>query len=112
MNSDKVLTWYDPKLPLVLATNSSQFAVGAVLSHLLPDASERPIQFASQTLSKTQREYSNIDREAYGIIFGVRKFYQYLFGNHFHLVTDHQPLTQIFGSHKGLPIYSASRMQH
>ncbi|KAK9729945.1 RNase H-like domain found in reverse transcriptase [Popillia japonica] len=88
----RVLTWYDPKLPLVLATNSSQFAVGAVLSHLLPDASERPIQFASQTLSKTQREYSNIDREAY--------------------VTDHQPLTQIFGSHKGLPIYSASRMQH
>lgn len=112
MNSDQVLMLYNPKLPLILATDSSQVAVGAVLSHLLPDGTERPMQFASQTLTETQQKYSSIDREAYAIIFGVRKFYQYLFGTHFTLVTDHKPLLQIFGPHKGLPIYSASRMQH
>lgn len=88
MNSDRVLMLYNPKLPLTLATDSSQYAVGAVLSHILPDGTEKPIQFASQTLSPTQRKYSNIDREAYAIIFGVRKFYQFLYGDHFQLITD------------------------
>lgn len=106
------LTHFDSKLPLILATDASPYGVGAVLSHKFPDGSERPIQFASQTLSLTQQKYSQIDREAYGIIFGVRKFYQYLFGNRFTLITDHKPLLQIFSLHKTLPTLTATRMQH
>lgn len=32
---DKVLVHYDPDLPLVLASDSSSYGLGAVLSHLL-----------------------------------------------------------------------------
>lgn len=110
--SPKCLVHFDPTLPIILATDASPYGVGAVLSHLYPDGTERVIQYASQTLSDTQKSYSQIDKEAYAIIFGIKKFYQYLQGGHFTLVTDHRPLTQIFAPNKSLPIYSAMRMQH
>lgn len=112
LNSSNCLTHFDPKLPIILATDASPYGVGAVISHLYPDGTERPIHFASQTLSMTQQKYSQIDKEAYSIIFGVRKFYQYLYGRRFLLYTDHKPLLQIFNPKKSLPILSATRMQH
>ncbi|KAK9731019.1 RNase H-like domain found in reverse transcriptase [Popillia japonica] len=63
MQTSNVLCHFDPKLPLILATDASQYGVGAVLSHRFPDRSERPIQFASQTLTKTQQKYAQIDKE-------------------------------------------------
>ena len=45
-----------------------------------------------------------------GIIFAVWKFHWYLHGRSFTLQTDHKPLITIFGSKKGLPIYTANRL--
>lgn len=42
-----------------------------------------------------------IDKEAYAIIFGIKKFYQYLYENRFTLITDHRPLIKIFNPQKG-----------
>lgn len=110
--SKKHLVHYDPRLPLVLATDASPVGVGAVLSHIYPDGTEKPIQFASQTLTPTQQRYSQYDREAYAIIFGVKKFYQYVYARHFILQCDNKPVTQILSPEKGLPTLSATRMQH
>lgn len=112
MQSDRVLVHYDSKLPLVLATDASPYGVGAVLSHLYPDGTERPILYASQTLNRSQQNYIQVDKEAYAIIFGVKKFYQYLYGRRFILVTDNKAVAQILAPHKGLPTLSALRMQH
>lgn len=110
--SNEVLAYFDTKIPLVLATDASPTGVGAVLSHKYADGTERVLQYASQAFSTTQAKYSQIDKEAYAIIFGVKKFYQFLYGNRFTLITDHRPLVQIFSPVKRLPIYSAMRMQH
>lgn len=110
--SNQVLAHFDPNIPIVFATDASAYGVGAVLSHTYPDGSEKVIQYALQTLSETQRKYAQIDKEAYSIIFGIKKFYQYLYGNKFTLVTDHRPLVHILSPHKSLPVYSAMRMQH
>ncbi|XP_062542475.1 uncharacterized protein K02A2.6-like [Armigeres subalbatus] len=112
MQSDRFPAHYNPELPLVLATDASLYGVGAVLSHIFPDGSEKPIQYASQTLNDTQRKYKQLDREAYAIVFGIRKFYQYLYGRKFVLYTDNEPVKQIFSETKGLPTMSALRMQH
>ena len=47
-------------------------------------------------------------REALAIIFGVRRFHQYLYGRSFMLVTDHRPLCKILGEREGL---AAARTQ-
>ncbi|XP_058128391.1 uncharacterized protein K02A2.6-like [Anopheles ziemanni] len=112
VQSEKCLVHYTPELPVLLATDASPYGVGAVLSHVYPDGSERPIQFASQTLNRVQQKYMQVDKEAYAIVFGVRKFFQYLYGRKFTLLTDNQAITKIFAEQKGLPVMSALRMQH
>ena len=75
------------------------------------NGSERPIVYASKTLSDAERNYSQIEREALSIIFGVKKFHQFLYGRTFSLLTDHKPLITIFSPEKGIPTLVASRLQ-
>ncbi|GBM08350.1 hypothetical protein AVEN_108354-1 [Araneus ventricosus] len=109
-NRAKVLVHFDPELPLTLASDASPVGVGCVLSHIYPDGSERPIAFASKPLSKTEQKYSQIDKEALAIVWAVKKFHLYLKGRRFTLVTDHKPLVAIFGSKRGLPALTATRL--
>ena len=106
--SDMVLTHYDPERPLKLACDASPVGVGAVLSHVME---ERPIAFASRTLTTAERNYSQIDKEALALVWGVKKFHLYLFGRHFTLVSDHEPLTSILNPKKGIPAMTVARLQ-
>ena len=45
ITSEQMLTHYDPALPVGLAFNASTTGIGAVLSHVMPDGSERPVAF-------------------------------------------------------------------
>ena len=109
--STDVLIHYNPKWQLKLDCEASSVGLGAVLSHILPDGTERPIHFASRSLTQAEKNWSQIDREAASIIFGIKKFYQYLYGSKFLLVTDHKPLTSIFSLSKSLPSFMAARLQ-
>ena len=111
LTTSSVLTHYDPSVPLRLAADASQYGLGAVISHILPNGDEKPVAFASCSLSQSEKNYSQIDKEALALIYGVRKFHNYLFGRKFTLVTDHKPLTSIFGPKKGVPSVAAARLQ-
>ncbi|KAG8196929.1 hypothetical protein JTE90_027632 [Oedothorax gibbosus] len=71
----------------------------------------KPVMFASRTLNSSERNYSQIEREAIAIIFAVKKFHKFLMGHKFVLQTDHKPLTAIFGEKRGIPPIAAARMQ-
>lgn len=49
LSSSPILVHYDPNSPLRLACDASAYGVGAVISHIMPDESEKPIAFASRT---------------------------------------------------------------
>ena len=77
----------------------------------MENGDERPITYASRTLTKTEQNYSQIEKEALAIVYGVTKFHKYLYGRRFTLYTDHEALTIIFGSKKGVPTLAAARLQ-
>ena len=108
--SDQVLTFYDPEKQVKLDTDASSYGLGAVLSHVDDDGNERPIEFISRTLSEADKRYSQIDKEALSIIWSIKRFNRYLLGRHFNLVTDHQPLVQIFGKKKLIPEMTANHL--
>ncbi|RXN20196.1 olfactory receptor 4C3-like protein [Labeo rohita] len=66
-----VLVHYDGNRPLKLACDASPYGVGAVILHILDNEEERPIAFASRTLTETEKKYAQIEREALSIIYGV-----------------------------------------
>ena len=109
--SDLVLTHFNPALPLHLASDASPYGIGAVMPHVLLNGPERPLAFASRTLSTAERNYAQIDKEALAIVWAVRKFHTYLYGRDFVLVTDHKPLTAIFNPEMDLPAMTAARLQ-
>ena len=106
-----VLTHYDPSLPIRLAGDASAYGIGAVISHVFNDGSEHPIAYASRTLTRAQKNYAQIEREALSLIFGLKKFHNFLYGRDFILYTDHKPLTTIFGAHHTVSPLAASRLQ-
>uniref|UniRef100_A0A914UV91 RNA-directed DNA polymerase n=1 Tax=Plectus sambesii TaxID=2011161 RepID=A0A914UV91_9BILA len=107
-----MLSHYQPELPIVLAVDASSEGIGAVLLHRLPDGKELPIAHASKTLTPTKKRYPQIEKEALALIFSIRKFHQFIWGRHFLLQTDHQPLVRIFGSKKELLRTAANRLQN
>ena len=62
------ITHYDPKKPVRLAVDASSFGLGAVMSHVSEDGEDKPIAFASRTLSSSEQNYSMIEKEALAII--------------------------------------------
>ena len=111
LTSSQLLVHFDPELPLVLTCDASARGIGAVLSHLFPDGSERPIGYASRTLQTAEVKYSQIERESLPIIFGVTAFRDYLYGAHFELVSDHKPLIKLFGENSGMPDMTSARIK-
>lgn len=82
--TSEVLTHFNPSLALQLACDACPYGVGAVISYVMPNGEEKPIAFASRTLNKAEFNYAQLEREALSIVFGDRKFYQYLYGSKVH----------------------------
>ena len=71
LQDDSLLVHYNESKPPVLACDASQYGQGAVLSHVMQDGKERPVAYASRTLTPAEKNYSQIKKEGLAIIFGV-----------------------------------------
>ena len=80
-----------PKAPFILDTDASAYAIGGQLSQVV-DGVERVVAYASQTLSKSQRNYCTTNRELLAVVQMIRHYRHYLYGRKFLLRTDHSSL--------------------
>ena len=86
------LRYYDPSLPVTLRVDASEDAIGGVLLQ-----QDQPVCFTSHTLSNTEKQYAQIEKECLAIVTCMNKWHQYLYGKqHITVHTDHQPLESIF----------------
>lgn len=74
-----------------VTADASEYAIGAVLSQG-PKGRDKPVCYASRTLSSTECKYSTIEKELLAIIYATKQFRPYLWGSKFILITDHKPL--------------------
>jgi hypothetical protein len=72
---------------------------------------EKPVAFASRSLAPAEKKYAQIDKEGLAVVFGVKKFHQYLFGRRFTIYTDHPPLQKLFGESLPVSPLASARIQ-
>ena len=86
------LRYYGPSLPVTLQVDASEDAIGGVLLQ-----QNQPVCFTSHTLSNTEKQYTQIEKECLAIVTCMNKWHQYLYGKqHITVHTDHQLLESIF----------------
>ena len=93
--NEPILQYPDFTKEFIITTDASNVALGAVLSQgNLPN--DRPVQYASRTLSETEQKYSTIEKELLAIIYAVKTFRPYIYGRKFLIYTDHRPLVWLW----------------
>lgn len=91
ISSAPILKPFNPNTATVIQTDASQHGLGCVLIQ-----SGHPISYASRSLTKSEINYSQIEKELLAIVFATERFHQYVYGiKDLTVHTDHKPLLNI-----------------
>lgn len=103
MSSPPVLLYYNVSNSVTLNCDTLKYGLGAACLQV-----ERPVAYASRTLTDTETRYSQIKKELLAVVFACCKFHGYMYGKPVTVETDHQPLVTIIKK----PIHAApARLQ-
>lgn len=94
LTEEAILKFYDQNKPLKMSTDASKAGLGAVLLQK-HDTECYSVAYASYTMISAERNYTQIEKETLGAVFGCEKFYEYVYGRSVILETDHKPLMAI-----------------
>ncbi len=90
MTNSETLAYFDPQAEIELEVDASKHGLGAALFQ-----NGKPVAFASKSLTRTEENYAQIEKELYAIVFGCEKFHQYVYGRTVNVYSDHKPLEAI-----------------
>ena len=87
---DMMLKYFDTNLPIYIETDTRKKGISVVLMQPDPNVQNtsktavpnnlRPVYYASKTLTTTESNYSNIEREMLGVVFSVLHFKHFTYG--------------------------------
>ena len=84
------VAYYDRTRPLTMQTDAKAYGLGTALLQ-----NNRPIAFASKTLTDMETRYANIEHECLSVVFGLEKFHTYIYRRHITVFNNHKPLEMI-----------------
>ena len=92
--SAPVLTHWVPDHPIIVETDASDYALGAILSIQTDSGEVHPVAFHSRTFSAPELNYDTHDKELLAIFDAFRVWQHYLEGSStpIDVVTDHKNL--------------------
>ena len=90
----KALPYFNVNAETTLQMDASKKGLGACLIQ-----NGKVVCYASRALTKTEKNYQNLEREALGTIWGMEKFHYFLYGKEFILETNQKPLVSIYKKH-------------
>ena len=70
-----------------------------------------PIAYTPRTLKQSEKDYAQLEKGTLALVFGVKRFHQFFYGQKFTLFTDHKPFTTILGQHHSIPTLAAAPLQ-
>ena len=92
ITTSNTLKYYDKGKPVTIECDASAYGLGAALYQ-----DNHAISFASRTLTKTESNYAQIEKELLAVVFACIRFDQFIIGNrNITIKTDHRPLISIF----------------
>ena len=72
---------YNPEAKLKVSAHTSAYGIGAVLLQQSPNSPVwKPVAYASRAMSDTEQRYSQIEKEALGVVWACEKFPDYMLG--------------------------------
>ncbi|CAC5364689.1 unnamed protein product [Mytilus coruscus] len=90
ITKNPVLSFYDVSKPVTVSCDASQCGLGAMLIQ-----DNKPVAYASRSLTDAESRYANIERELLGVLFGLERFNDYTYGKHINVESDHKSLEMI-----------------
>ena len=78
-----------------MSIDALKAGLSAVLLQLHHD-DWHPVAYASCAMSKSERNYSQIEKETLAVVYGSDQFNQYVYGRRYIIESDHKPLQSIF----------------
>ena len=90
-----VLALYDSTAKSKVSADASSFGLGAVLLQKNKECEWKPVAYASRSLTETERNYAQIEKEALAVTWSCEKFSDYVLGCRFEIETDHKPLVPL-----------------
>ncbi|KAK3885281.1 hypothetical protein Pcinc_010488 [Petrolisthes cinctipes] len=86
-----VLQYYDPRLPVTLQCDASNYGLGAAILQ-----EGKPVAYASRSLTSAEKNYAQIEKEMLAIVFATHRFDQLIYGLPvIQVQMDHKPLESI-----------------
>ena len=99
LSSSPCMAYFTKSKDTYVTVDASPVGISAILSQKSKGREdEKIIAYASRALAEVETRYSQTEKEALAIIWGVEHFHLYLYGHDFVLVTDHKPLEVIYGN--------------
>jgi len=95
-----VLAIYNPNDELILENDASSYGLGSAMWQ-----NSKPVAYASRTLTSSEKNYAQIEKELLAVVYGLEKFHHYTYGRHTQVITDHKPLVAITSK----PLYTAPK---